>query len=139
MHDVLEDGVSLVEAVLVGRVVQGWVNTQVHIGTQTGTQTKTDRDTHSVYVLYDVLEGRVASEGGRVHAGTGKGEHRQTGTQIGTDRQVQRQTSTHRYTQRYVDRQTKTERLTESMFWMMSWKVGWVLKGAKRQRWYRCE
>ena len=67
---------------------------QVH----TGTQTKTDRYTHSVYVLYDVLEGRVASEGGRVHDGTGIGEHRQTGMQIGTDRCRDRQvhTGTHK-------------------------------------------
>ena len=32
--------------------------------------------------------------------------------------------------------QTKTERLTVSIFCMMSWKVGWVLKGAKRPHWY---
>ena len=54
----------------------------------------------------------------RVRAGTGVGEHRQ----------VQRQTGTLT--------QTETERLTVSIFCMMSWKVGWVPKGAKRPRWY---
>ena len=40
----------------------------------------------------------MASEGGRVHDGTGIGEHRQTGMQIGTDRCRDRQvhTGTHK-------------------------------------------
>ena len=75
-----------------------------------------DRKTHSAYVLSDVLEGGLGPEGGE----------EATLVQQGVDRQTDRQTGT----------QTKTERLTVPMSCMMSWKVGWVPKGAKRPRWY---
>ena len=105
-------------------LVQVWVNTdryrqtyrcrdrQVH----TDTHTKTDRETHSVYLLYNVQEGTVGPEWNEESV------------------PAQVWASTDRCKDRQVHRQR--ERLTVSMFCMMSWKVGWVLKGAKRPRWY---
>ena len=50
--------------------------------THTGTQTDKDRETHSVYVLSDVLEGRAGPEGGK--------EAALVQVSVNTDRQVHR-------------------------------------------------
>ena len=126
---------------------------------QTGTHTQTDRETHSVYILYDVLEGGMGPEGGEEATLVQQGVDRQTDRYTDTDRETHSayvlydvlegrlgpegggeaalvQQGVDRQTDRQTGTQTKTERLTVPMSCMMSWKVGWVLKGAKRPHWY---
>lgn len=92
--------------------------------------TDKDRETHSVYVLSDVLEGRAGLEGGK--------EATLVQVLVNTDRYTDRYRHTGADRQVHTGTHTKTDRETHTIFCTMSWKVRWVLNGTKSPCQHRC-